>query len=170
MPSRLLSACLVALLAACDGAGQAPGTTESAATHSAVASQSLLTVYKSPSCGCCGDWVAHIEQRGFRAEVQHPADLNAIKQQYGLAPRYQSCHTAVSAQGYIFEGHIPAHLMQRFLQQPPAQARGLVVPAMPVGSPGMEMGDHFRPYEVLLLKTDGSTELYATVQRREEQY
>ncbi len=76
----------------------------------------------------------------------------------------------MSAEGYLFEGHVPARYMKQFLASPPADALGLAVPAMPVGSPGMEMGDRFSPYAVLLLKADGSAELFAQVDSPAQQY
>ncbi len=122
-----------------------------------------LDVYKSPTCGCCEKWIEHLETSGFDTLIHHPTDLNEVKQSSAIAPRYQSCHTAVSTDGYVFEGHIPAHLIQRFLSNPPQNAIGLAVPGMPVGSPGMEMGDRHDSYNILLLKTDGSAEVYASI-------
>lgn len=133
------------------------------------AAAGLLTVYKSPTCGCCEKWVSHMEEAGFSAVTRHPDDLNAVKRQLGIKPGMHSCHTAVSDAGYVFEGHIPARYVQKFLDNPPPDALGLSVPAMPVGSPGMEVGDRFMPYQVLLLKQDGSTEVYAAVDRAEQQ-
>lgn len=129
-----------------------------------------LDIYKSPSCGCCQEWVDHMEAQGFSAAIHHPADLNQIKVKYRIAPAYQSCHTAVSSDGYIFEGHIPAKVIQRFLAEKPTDALGLAVPGMPMGSPGMEMGNHFTPYDVLLLKSNGSTQVYTHINSINEQY
>ncbi|WP_347331788.1 DUF411 domain-containing protein [Marinimicrobium locisalis] len=129
-----------------------------------------LTIYKSPTCGCCGDWVTHMEEAGFQASTEHPQQMRAIKMQLGIEPEYSSCHTGVSDEGYVFEGHIPAKVVQRFLENPPENALGLAVPRMPVGSPGMEMGERFEPYDVLLLKEDGSSEVYAHIDTAEEQY
>ncbi|MEH6503605.1 MAG: DUF411 domain-containing protein [Cycloclasticus sp.] len=122
-----------------------------------------LDVYKSPTCGCCVKWIDHIAANGFDAKKHHPADLNAVKQQFAIAPQYQSCHTGVSKEGYVFEGHVPADIMQRFLAEKPEGALGLAVPGMPVGSPGMEMGDRRDDYDVLLLKKDGGSEVYARI-------
>jgi len=133
-------------------------------------SGSALDIFKSPTCGCCDKWVEHIEQRGFTPTTYHPADLSELKAEQGVAPQYQSCHTAVSAEGYVFEGHIPARYIRDFLANPPADTRGLAVPAMPVGSPGMEVEDRFMPYEVLLLKADGGVEVFARVQTPAQQY
>lgn len=122
-----------------------------------------LNVYKSPTCGCCEKWIEHLETSGFDTLIHHPTDFNEVKQNNAIAPRYQSCHTAVSTEGYVFEGHIPAHVIQRFLADPPHNAIGLAVPGMPVGSPGMEMGDRHDDYAVLLLKKDGSAEVYEPI-------
>lgn len=129
-----------------------------------------LEVFKSPSCGCCNDWIAHAEQKGFLVESSHPTSLAALKLELGIQLRYQSCHTTVAENGFVFEGHIPIKLVTQFLNNPPEQAIGLAVPGMPVGSPGMEVGDKFMPYQVLLLKHDGSHEIYADIRRPEQQY
>jgi hypothetical protein len=121
-----------------------------------------MVVYKSPSCGCCGAWVDHMEQEGFSTTIKHPNDLNSIKQQLGIAPAYQACHTA-TLQGYAFEGHIPADVIRRFLAAKPADAVGLAVPGMPMGSPGMDTNRKYRPYQVLQLNKDGSSTPYAAV-------
>jgi hypothetical protein len=121
-----------------------------------------MEVFKQASCGCCVKWVDHIEGAGFEVNARNRVNLNAIKSEFGIQPRYQSCHTGV-ADGYVFEGHIPALLVQRFLKEKPANAIGLAVPGMPVGSPGMEMGERFDNYDVLLLKSDGSSEVYAHI-------
>lgn len=125
-----------------------------------------LDVYKSPTCQCCGRWVEYIDDKGFKGKTHHPTDLTAVKQELGIAPQYQSCHTGVSKEGYIFEGHIPADIMQRFLAEKPAGAIGLAVPGMPIGSPGMEMGDRYDDYEVLQLNKDGSSTVYEHVRHK----
>jgi hypothetical protein len=122
-----------------------------------------LTVYKSPNCGCCEEWISHLQSHGMKSSIYHPDDLNAIKERYRISPQYQSCHTAISPDGYVFEGHSPAPIITRFLTEKPEGAIGLAVPGMPVGSPGMEMGERFTPYDVLLLKSDGSSEVYVRI-------
>ncbi len=122
-----------------------------------------LKVYKSATCGCCSAWIDHAKDKGFKVEAFNVADMNAVKAQYGVAPELQSCHTAISQNGYFFEGHIPARVIHTFLAQPPANARGLTAPGMPMGSPGME-GGQFRPYDILLVRTDGSTSRYTRVE------
>lgn len=123
--------------------------------------QRPMVVYKSPTCGCCGAWVDHINQAGFRTKIQHPNDMNTIKDQLGISPVYQACHTAAHS-GYVFEGHIPADVIEHFLAKKP-DALGLAVPGMPMGSPGMDLGGAFNPYQVLQLNKDGSSTPYAKV-------
>ena len=130
----------------------------------------LLDVYKSESCGCCGLWVEHMENNNFSATIHHPQDLNAVKLEYGIDPQWQSCHTAVSKNGFVFEGHIPAKYVQQFLDNPPENAIGLAVAGMPLGSPGMEVGDRFTPYDIQLLKADGSTLTYAKIDNLADQF
>jgi len=132
--------------------------------------KNILTVYKNPSCGCCKKWISHIEKAGFETKVVNRMNLFSFKVEKGIQPRYRSCHTAVSKNGYIFEGHVPAKYVTKFLAEKPNDAIGLSVPGMPMGAPGMEMGDRFMPYQVLLLKKDGSSEVYAFVQSSKEQY
>lgn len=135
-----------------------------------VAQGQALEVYKSPTCGCCSQWVDHMRAAGIAVNAHDVNDLASVKRTHDIARPYQSCHTAVSPEGYVFEGHVPAKLVARFLAEKPVGARGLLVPAMPVGSPGMEMGSRFMPYNVLLLKVDGSTEIYEHVSQAAEQY
>jgi len=144
---------------------------ESSAPESSEAKQSIaIEVFKSPSCGCCGLWVSHIEENGFDPTIRNRNSLDAIKKKLNISANMQSCHTGVTSDGYFFEGHIPAKHITAFIANPPEGAIGLAVPGMPAGSPGMEMGDRFTPYEVLLVKADGSTEPFATVSSLEEQY
>jgi len=142
---------------------------EAADGQSKLERMTALTVYKTPTCGCCGKWVDHVEGAGFDVTVKEMADLSTVKSSNGIAPTHQSCHTAVTDEGgYVFEGHVPAKYITQFLQDPPEGARGLVVPAMPVGSPGMEYKDQFSPYDVLLLKADGTYEVFAHVSTLDE--
>jgi len=129
-----------------------------------------LDVYKSPTCGCCTKWMDHLAENGFTSTGHHPDELGDLKRELGVPVRYGSCHTGVSKNGYLFEGHIPARYVTQFLDDPPAAALGLTVPAMPVGSPGMEYKDQFMPYDVLLLKKDGSVEVYVSVKSYEQQF
>ncbi len=129
-----------------------------------------LNVYKSPTCGCCEDWIEHAEDNGFETQAFHPHNLDEMKQEMGIKGEFKSCHTAVSESGYVFEGHVPARLVKQFLANPPEGALGLTAPGMPMGSPGMEMGDRFAPYQILLMNKDGSSEVYASIDKQSEQY
>lgn len=128
-----------------------------------------LEVYKSPTCGCCGKWVDHLEGEGFNPVIRNKNSLDSIKKKFKIPSELQSCHTGVSAEGYVFEGHIPAKFIQAFLSSPPDGAIGLAVPGMPLGSPGMEVGDRFSPYSIILIKSDGSQEVFTEVSSAEEQ-
>lgn len=106
--------------------------------HASAQTSSEFTVYKDPSCGCCGAWVDHIKAAGFQVKVVEAPDMNRVKVRLGVPQALASCHTG-EFEGYVFEGHVPAPEIKRLLQEKP-QARGLAVPGMPVGSPGMEVG------------------------------
>jgi len=117
------------------------------------ASATELTVYKSPYCGCCAAWVDHMEANGFEVEVKDVENLEPIKRSHGLTRELASCHTAV-VEGYVIEGHVPAADVRRLLAEKPA-VKGLAVPGMPMGSPGME-GPTSQPYEVVSFDRDGN--------------
>jgi hypothetical protein len=118
-----------------------------------------MTVYKSPTCGCCTAWIEHVQQAGFRCTVRDLADLSEVKTSFGIPRALESCHTAQIG-GYLVEGHVPADLIEKMLREKPT-ARGLAVPGMPIGSPGMEGGTPER-YQVLLFDRAGGTRVYAT--------
>lgn len=113
-----------------------------------LADDNAVTVNKTPWCGCCNDWVAHLREAGFDVTVHEHEDLTPIRQQLGVPLSLGSCHTAEVA-GYAIEGHVPAADIRRLLEERPAGVQGLSVPGMPVGSPGMEMGDRRDPYDVV---------------------
>lgn len=136
---------------------------EGKAQGSAADAVEELTVYASPGCGCCAAWATHLEEQGVTAEIERVADMSSVKHKLGVAPEHRSCHTAVSEEGYVFEGHIPVRYIRQFLADPPEGAIGLSVPGMPLGSPGMEMNGQFTPYEVLVLRKDGTAEVFARV-------
>jgi hypothetical protein len=120
----------------------------------------LIKVYKTESCGCCKLWVSHLQQAGFAVEVENLADLGPIKQRVGLPYGLGSCHTA-EVGGYFIEGHVPAQDVKRLLRERPA-ARGLTVPGMPLGSPGMEVpSGEVQPYDVLLVDKDGNASVFS---------
>jgi hypothetical protein len=118
----------------------------------------VITVYKSPTCGCCKEWVAHARRAGFRVTEENVAIVAPIKAQHGVPDRLASCHTSVVG-GYVVEGHVPLALVEKLLDERPAVA-GVAVPGMPAGSPGMEGGGK-ELYDVLTFTSDGETALYA---------
>lgn len=128
-----------------------------------------MVVYKSATCGCCKKWMNHLEDAGFITTKEHPSNLSGLKEQLGISRQYRSCHTGVTKQGYVFEGHIPARYIQKFLDSPPSNALGLSVPGMPVGSPGMEVKNKFMAYNILLLNKNGSSEIFASIQQASQQ-
>lgn len=120
----------------------------------------LVEVWKDPSCGCCGDWLRHLQAQGFRTKVHDSGHADA-RQRLGIAPQYGSCHTGL-VDGYALEGHVPAREIRRLLKDRPS-AIGLAVPGMPVGSPGMdgpEYGGRRDAYAVLLLTRDGRSSIF----------
>ena len=100
-------------------------------------SKKHIDVYKTPTCGCCVDWIKHIEEKDFITAVFHPENINELKRQKGIKPQYQSCHTGISKDGYIFEGHIPARFIKEYLENPIPGSIGLSVPGMPVDCPSV---------------------------------
>ena len=122
-----------------------------------------LIVHKTPTCGCCKMWVNHMENNGFAINTQDHQSLLKIKDNLKIEPQFRSCHTAVSSEGYFFEGHIPGKYVSKFLKESDPKAIGLSVPGMPLGSPGMEVEGRFTPYDVLIHFRDGTTKVYAEV-------
>ena len=118
-----------------------------------------LTVYKSSSCGCCKNWVTHMQGAGFAVRVIDMDDLTAVKKNAGVPQSLQSCHTALVG-AYVVEGHVPADLVKKMLAQKP-QITGLAVPGMVTGSPGMEMGDSKVPYDVIAFDRAGKMTIFA---------
>ena len=117
-----------------------------------------IVVYKDPSCGCCGKWVAHMEANGFKASVTNSSEMPAIKKRYQLPGRLASCHTSIVG-GYVIEGHVPAGDIRRLLKEKP-KVVGLAIPGMPQSAPGMDLKP-FQPYEVLSFDASGKTAVYA---------
>ncbi|GJG87265.1 hypothetical protein tb265_24460 [Gemmatimonadetes bacterium T265] len=126
--------------------------------------RTLITVFKDPLCGCCQQWVTHMAAAGFRPAVQDVADLDAVKQRYGVPASLHACHTAV-VNGYVIEGHVPAADVRRLLRdRSPVGARavrGLAVPGMPAGSPGME-SNRTEAYTVFAFDPAGATTRFAS--------
>jgi len=119
-----------------------------------------ITVYKSPTCGCCKKWITHLEDNGFDVTAKNVANVGPIKAENGLPPVLGSCHTAL-IDGYVIEGHVPAEDIKRLLQEKPAIA-GLSVPGMPVGSPGMEQGGRKDRYDVIAFDNKNQMSVFSS--------
>ena len=127
-----------------------------------------LTVYKSPQCGCCTKWADHMDENGFHSAAVNRHDMASLKASLDIPAALQSCHTG-QLNNFVFEGHIPADVVKRFLENPPKDAYGLAVPGMPIGSPGMEMRNRHQDYDVILLKRSGKHEVFTRVSQHSAQ-
>jgi len=120
-----------------------------------------ISVVRDPGCGCCLNWVAHLEQSGFKATVTESTDMASVKRMRGVPSSAESCHTGV-VNGYVIEGHVPAADIKRLLKERP-QIVGLAVPRMPLGSPGMEVpSGEVQPYDVIAFDKSGGTKVFAS--------
>lgn len=121
----------------------------------------VMTVYKSASCGCCHLWVEHAQANGFTVRTIDTEALSSVKAELGVPARLQSCHTVVVG-NYLVEGHVPAADVKRMLAEKPA-IRGIAVPGMPIGSPGMEQGppSGYQRYDVIAFTAQGKTSVFA---------
>ena len=118
-----------------------------------------MSVYKSPSCGCCQKWVDYMRSHGFDPKVQDVENIGAVKLKLGVREEFSSCHTSEIG-GYVVEGHVPVETVQRMLKERPKIA-GIAVPNMPAGSPGMEVpGGRKEAYNILAFTSDGKTTVY----------
>ena len=134
-----VGAALLMASAACSGAAQAAGS----------------TMFRDPNCGCCEAWAEHFaENMHSEVSVQDSTDMTAIKERHGVPRDLRSCHTMI-VEGYVIEGHVPAADLARLLHEKPEDVAGLAVAGMPVGSPGMEMGDHKQRYQVIAFGANG---------------
>jgi hypothetical protein len=123
-----------------------------------------MRVHRDPSCGCCEAWVAHVRRVGFDARIEVAADIDAVKQRLGVPEALASCHTA-EIDGYLLEGHVPAATIEKLLAERPA-IRGLAVPGMPIGSPGMETpGMAPEPFQVVAFAANGGMSVFADFPR-----
>jgi len=132
------------------------------ASFAATAAAALpsMVVYKDAYCGCCKAWVDYMRKQGFQVDVRETDGLDTVKTQAGVPDDQRSCHTAQIG-GYFVEGHVPADDVRRLLKEKP-KARGIAVAGMPMGSPGMEVpGGRTMPYDVVLVKADGTTQVFA---------
>lgn len=119
-----------------------------------------MTVYRSPTCGCCGKWIEHAKQNHFVIKDIVTDDMQAIKQKYGVPEKLASCHTAI-VDGYVIEGHVPAADIDKLLKTKP-KVTGISAPGMPMGSPGMEMGGKAADYDVVSFDNAGNVQVFST--------
>ena len=126
----------------------------------AQASAATPVFYRNPGCGCCLAWTERMAAAGLPVLMEDRADLAGLSAKLGIPPGLEGCHVGEIG-GYVISGHVPPGDVMRLLSEKP-EARGLLVPGMPVGSPGMEMGDRIERYDVLLLAADGTTSVFAT--------
>ena len=168
-PARLGALAIIfiaALLSACGTTHSASSTSanssESSASQGSSASEEII-VYKSPFCLCCKEWMVHLEENAFTVGSENGLDTASVKQQWGVNPSMQGCHTGVWRNKYVFEGHVPARLIRQYLANPPKDSIGLAVPGMPKGSPGMYRGGEFEPYVVYMLMAGGEYRFYEKV-------
>jgi hypothetical protein len=117
-----------------------------------------ITVYRSPSCGCCSGWIKHLQEHQFKVIDIKSNNMNELKQKYGIPEKLASCHTAI-IDGYVIEGHVPADDIKQLVSQK-LDIIGLTVPEMPVGTPGMEMGQRKDPFSVLTFDKNGNTTVF----------
>ncbi|MDF0733679.1 DUF411 domain-containing protein [Pseudomonas entomophila] len=118
----------------------------------------VIDVYRDPNCGCCKQWISHLRDNGFTVNDHVEPNMSAVKERLGVAPRLASCHTGV-VDGKFVEGHVPAEQIRVLAKRD--DLKGLAVPGMPIGSPGMEMGERKDPYAVIGLTHDGKDEVVA---------
>jgi hypothetical protein len=124
------------------------------------AADPAMTIYMSPTCGCCAKWVDHVKAAGFKTVVHEDEDMDTVKENLGVPRDMRSCHTA-QVEKYLIEGHVPAEDVKKLLAQRP-KAAGLAAPGMPASSPGMAVaGEPHEPYDVLLFQSDGTSEVFA---------
>lgn len=136
-----------------DNVMEAPSTT-------ALTAAGVMKVFKTPTCGCCKGWVAHLEEAGFEVEVEDLNDLTPVKDRMGVPTELRSCHTA-EIDGLVIEGHVPAETIRQVMADR-GNLAGIAVPGMPIGSPGMEMpGRAADRYQVVGYAADGQRRVVA---------
>ena len=118
-----------------------------------------ITVYHSPTCGCCSNWIAHLEKHGFKVTSIKTDNVQKVKQQQKLPALAASCHTAL-VEGYLIEGHVPANDIKNLIESGDKTIRGLSVPAMPAGTPGMEMGGRKDAFDVVSFDESAKISIY----------
>ncbi len=126
----------------------------------AAPARTRITTYRSPSCGCCGKWVEAAEKAGFAVTVVATEAIMAVKDKHGIPKTLLSCHTSLVGP-YVVEGHVPFGAIRKLLATKPKGIKGIAVPGMPMGSPGMEHGDHKEPFDVLAFDAGMNVSVFA---------
>lgn len=168
--TEVCAAVLTALMVAACGAGESDaaagtdrlahaGTDGVSSAAAEAAPLDTLVVYKTPTCGCCSNWVDHVRESGFAVVTHDLNDLTETKRELGVPAGRVSCHTA-TVRGYTIEGHVPADLIRKLINESPRDVKGLAVPGMPIGSPGME-GIVSQEYDVLAFDDAGNVRVFA---------
>lgn len=151
------------ILAGCSPAGgQKSSSSENASAGETLptAQKAAMTVYRDPSCGCCEAWAQIAEDAGYQVTLLDDNNMTAVKQRLGVPGELASCHTAV-VDDYVVEGHVPLNQVDRLLRERPTDIRGIAVPGMPIGSPGMEVPDgRTEPFQVIAFDAQGGTSIY----------
>lgn len=158
----VLAAAGGAALAGCDARSGAEPEPSKTANPAASDEGKALLVYRDPECGCCEAWAEIARDAGYAVTVENRADMAAVKARYGVPADLASCHTAIVA-GYAIEGHVPMPHIARLLRERPDAVKGLAVPGMPRGSPGMEMPDGSQDdFEVMAFDAEGRATVFTT--------
>lgn len=118
-----------------------------------------IVVYKNPECGCCTKWVKYLQDKDYNVTIEHTRDVLAVKKSLGVPEKLAACHTAV-IDGYVIEGHITHRDIKRLLLFRP-EVKGIAVPGMPIGTPGMESGSKLESHNVMTFDEHGNTEVFA---------
>ncbi len=118
-----------------------------------------IVVYKNPECGCCTKWVKYLQGKNYNVTIEHTRDVLAVKKRLGIPEKLAACHTAV-IDGYVIEGHITHRDIKRLLLFRP-EVKGIAVPGMPIGTPGMESGSKLESHNVMSFDEHGNTEVFA---------
>ena len=160
LATGVLAACSQGVDTRADAAAASASPAAAAAPAVPDAALPAMTVYKSPTCGCCHQWVKHMEANGFTVKSVDQPDVTPVKREHGVTQELSSCHTALVG-GYVIEGHVPAADVKRLLAERPAGVRGLAAPGMPNGSPGMEGLTKDR-YDVIAFDSSGATRVFAS--------
>ena len=132
------------------------------------ANRFAITVYHSPTCGCCSKWIDHLKENNFKINSIETTDMEAIKKKYAIPDSLGSCHTGVIGD-YFIEGHVPAKDIKRLLKDKPENIAGLSVPQMPIGTPGMEMGEQKDDFSVFAFSKTGQSHVFKRYTYSEKQ-